>query len=178
MVTNSFSKETKETLNKLLGLMFQSNSIADNIAYALNCELDCPHASSLFHQGFAHMFPGDEFADKLSEIMIHEGVRPVRRPLHGDDDTYDNIVLAFEDCYRMMAQLKQETLDTIDFLEYDKNARVLIIELEDIAKVESVMLHQCDIWRQKAKAYFATNDTRGFDKDFDKFSNFDFVQNA
>lgn len=106
MVGNSFSTDIRDNLNKLLGLFFQSNSIADNIAYALDCELDCPHAASLFHQGFAHMFPGDQFADKLSDIMIHEGVRPVRMAQHADDENYENIVIAFEECYDMMAKVK------------------------------------------------------------------------
>lgn len=174
MVSNGLSDEIVKGLNRLLAIFFQANSMADNIAYALDCELDCPVASALFHEGFAHVFPGDHFADKLSALMVHEGVRPVRLSLDEDAERYDNIVVAFEDCYNMMAKVKQETLDLIELLDYDKYARVFVIELEDIAKIESAMLHQCDIWRKKAKAYFDANDTRGFDKDFDKFSNFGF----
>jgi hypothetical protein len=45
MVSNNYTPEIVEALNDLLGSFFQMNSIADNMAYALDCELNCPCAS-------------------------------------------------------------------------------------------------------------------------------------
>lgn len=42
MVSNNYTPEIVEALNDLLGSFFQMNSIADNMAYALDCELNCP----------------------------------------------------------------------------------------------------------------------------------------
>ena len=91
MVSNNYTPEIVEALNDLLGSFFQMNSISDNMAYALDCELNCPCASQVFHLKFAHVFPSDTFADKLSEVMIQEGIRPVRKSLNGNEDTYENI---------------------------------------------------------------------------------------
>lgn len=74
MVSNNYTPEIVEALNDLLGSFFQMNSASDNMAYALDCELNCPCASQVFHSKFAHVFPSDTFADKLSEIMIQEGI--------------------------------------------------------------------------------------------------------
>ena len=82
MVSNNYTPEIVEALNDLLGSFFQMNSISDNMAYALDCELNCPCASQVFHLKFAHVFPSDTFADKLSEVMIQEGIRPVRKSLN------------------------------------------------------------------------------------------------
>ena len=93
MVKNNFDENVRDSLNGLLTLFFQSNSACDNMAYALDCELDCHSASDIFHKKFAHLFPGDKMADKLSEIMVNEGVRPIRGALSQDSSNYENIVV-------------------------------------------------------------------------------------
>lgn len=107
MVKNNFDENVKETLNNLLTLFFQANSASDNMAYALDCELDCHSASNIFHKKFAHLFPGDNLADKLSEIMVNEGVRPIRGALSQDSVDYENIVVLFEDAYNLMNTVKK-----------------------------------------------------------------------
>lgn len=174
MVTNNLNAEVKDALNNLLKTFFKANSTADNIAYALDCELNCPVASKLYHEEFAHVFPSDKYADLLSNVMVCEGVRPVRKSFDGDTDTYDNIVLAFEDNYKLMYDVKTEILSTIELLDFYKECKVFIIILEEMALTASKMLHQSDIWRQKAKEYYESGSVRGFDKDFRIFSDFNF----
>lgn len=168
MVSNNYTPEIVEALNDLLGSFFQMNSISDNMAYALDCELNCPCASQVFHLKFAHVFPSDTFADKLSEVMIQEGIRPVRKSLNGNEDTYENIELLFNDAYTEMDSLKRKILDTIDFLDYNKSCKVFVIVLENMAEVASSLLHQCDTWRQKAKLYSASPEL--FDAEFEGFT--------
>lgn len=169
MVSNNYTPEIVNALNDLLRAFFQMNSAADNMAYALDCELDCPIASGIFHEKFAHIFPSETFADKLSEIMIHEGVRPVRQTLKANDSNYDNIILLFEDAYTEMDALKKNILEVIEFLDYNKSCKVFVITLENMAEKASELLHQCDIWRQKAKVYSNSN-LPMFDADFESFT--------
>ena len=168
MVSNNYTPEVVEALNDLLGSFFQMNSVADNMAYALDCELNCPCASQVFHLKFAHAFPSDIFADKLSETMIQEGVRPVRKALNSDEYIYENIELLFNDAYTEMEFLKKKILDTIEFLDYNKSCKVFVIVLENMAEVASSFLHQCDIWRQKAKLYSTSPEL--FDAEFEGFT--------
>ena len=72
------SQETEEKLNIILGKLFQMNSFCDNVAYGLDCELKCQLASSVYHQKFSHLFPSDDFADKLSNTMVETNLRPIR----------------------------------------------------------------------------------------------------
>lgn len=170
MVKNNFDENVKTALNALLTAFFQANSESDNMAYALDCELDCHSASTKFHQSFAHLFPGDIYADKLSEIMVNEGVRPVRGALEANADTYENIAVLFEDAYRMMADLKMQILNTIELLDYNKDCKVFVVELEEMSRHASVLLHQCDIWRSKANAYLKSDRVYEFDIDFEEFT--------
>ena len=165
MVKNNFDENVRDSLNGLLTLFFQSNSACDNMAYALDCELDCHSASDIFHKKFAHLFP-----DKLSEIMVNEGVRPIRGALSQDSSNYENIVVLFEDAYNTMNNVKQGLLNTIEFLDYNKDCKVFVIELEEMARYASVLLHQCDIWRSKAKDYYEAGKTYKFDIDFEEFT--------
>ena len=170
MVKNNFDENVRDSLNGLLTLFFQSNSACDNMAYALDCELDCHSASDIFHKKFAHLFPSDKMADKLSEIMVNEGVRPIRGALSQDSSDYENIVVLFEDAYNTMNNVKQGLLNTIEFLDYNKDCKVFAIELEEMARYASVLLHQCDIWRSKAKDYYEAGRTYKFDIDFEEFT--------
>ena len=141
------------------------------MAYALDCELECHCASEEFHKKFAHLFPSDKMADKLSKIMVNEGVRPVRGALTADSSEYDNIVILFEDVYNIMNTVKQEIFSTIDFLEYNKDCKVFVIELEEMARYASVLLlRQCDIWKTKAKYYLEAGKAYKFDEDFEDFT--------
>ena len=168
MVSNNYTPEIVEALNDLLRSFFQMNSIADNMAYSLDCELNCPQASEIFHHKFAHVFPSDTFADKLSEIMVQEGVRPIRKSLEANVDIYDNIELLFNDAYTEMEKLKKKILDVIEFLDYNKSCKVFVIVLENMAEVAGSLLHQCDTWRQKARLYSASPEL--FDANFEGFT--------
>ena len=170
MVTNNFSPEAIKLANDLLTKFFQMNLDCDNIAYALDTYLNCPKASEIYHQKFAHLWPSDEFADNWSAILVDEGVKPHRGPLTTEDREFDNIVTAFEDNYRNTERLKADILSAIEFYDYDKEYKVLVIELEEMSRKVSKLVHQCDIWRTKAKEYFNDGKTYKFDIDFEEFT--------
>ena len=100
--------------------------------------------------------------------MIQEGIRPIRKPLNGNEDIYENIELLFNDTYTEMDSLKRKILDTIEFLDYNKSCKVFVIVLENMTEVASSLLHQCDIWRQKAKLYSTSPEL--FDAEFEGFT--------
>lgn len=151
---------------------FKANSECDNRAYALACELNCPNASELYHKGFAHLFPSDEYADKLSDAMVISGIRPVRKGFDGDEKIYNNIKELFEENYGMMADVRQSILDAIDLLDYNVDNKEIVVQLEDMAVSSSKWLHVCDVWRKKAAEYYKDGKTYKFDIDFEDFCDF------
>ena len=170
MVKNNFTPEKKKLCNDLLTSFFQMNQDCDNIAYALDSYLECPKASSIYHLKFAHIWPSDTFADHWSEILVNEGIVPHRGSQAGNDEEYTNIVDAFEDNYRNVTTLKDSVLNAIEILDYEKGCKVLVLELEEFARIMSGLVHQSDIWRGKAKKYLNDGKVYKFDIDFEDFT--------
>ncbi|HAU84672.1 MAG TPA: hypothetical protein DCW90_03945 [Lachnospiraceae bacterium] len=170
MVKNSFTPEVKDLCNSLLTAFFQMNQDCDNIAYALDSYLNCPKASEVYHQKFAHVWPSDTFADHWSSVLVKEGIIPRRGPQNVEDGEYANIADIFETNYTNVSDLKEKILGAIEVLDYEKNCKVLVIELEDMATKISAYVHQSDIWREKANAYLKANRDFEFDIDFEEFT--------
>ena len=164
------SDACEKALNKLLGAFFQMNSISDNMAYALDCELDCPIASKEFHLKYAHAFVGDTFADKLSDTMVRNNLRPVRYALVENVKSYNNISEVFEENYVEIGKLRSLIANTIYELDYDLENKSIVVLLENM--LEDLMQYhkQASIWADKAKEYVSANDVRSFDKHFDDFT--------
>ena len=83
---------------------------------------------------------------------------------------YTNIVDAFEDNYRNITTLKDSVLNAIEILDYEKGCKVLVLELEEFARILSGLVHQSDIWRNKAKNYLNDGKVYKFDIDFEDFT--------
>lgn len=168
-----YPKEVTEILNDLLRDFFKCNSTTDNMAYALQCELNCNAAGDYYHHHFAHVFPSDVFADGLSDLMVKSGIRPVRKGFEGDTELYDNIAILFNENYDMIVKLRDKIVNAIDFLDYDKNNKQIVIKLEEILTSCMEWVRICFIWKQKAEEYYNANDTKKFDIDFEDFYEFD-----
>ena len=170
MVKNNFTPEVKQLCNNLLTAFFQMNQDCDNIAYALDSYLECPQASEIYHQKFAHVWPSDTFADHWSSVLVKEGIAPHRGSQTAEEGEYENIVVAFEENYTNAVKVKESILNAIDVLDYEKGCKVLVVELEEFATKISTLVHQCDIWRNKAKNYFDDGKVYKFDIDFEDFT--------
>lgn len=164
------SEDVVNKLNDILGRMFQMNSFCDNIAYALDCELECQLASKVYHIKFSHDFPSDNLADKLSDVMIYSNIRPVRKALQENISTYENIVIAFSDNVKEMELLRELIYKSIEELDYDFNNKQLVLALEDILLHIQILLKQSYIWEEKAIEYFKKDDVRGFNIHFEEFT--------
>jgi hypothetical protein len=163
------SQEVADKLNDLLAMFFKANSRADNMAYALDCELECQNVSDIYHHKFAHLFPSDMFADGLSDVMIRSNIRPVRRSFEGDFNNYKDIVELFTDNVDMMEGLRNKVQDIIDDLDTDINNKEIVVELEDMLVSIVKLLKISNIWLEKAQDYQKRDDVRQFNVDFEKF---------
>lgn len=163
-------KNCENILNKILGAFFQMNSIADNMAYALDCELLCPIASKQFHISYAHAFVGDTFADRISNTMVQNNLRPVRLALVENVKSYEDIDELFTENYNEIDKLRKLIYNSIDELDYDASNKSIVVFLESI--LESLMPYhkQAAIWADKAKEYAKSNNVGKFDVHFEKFT--------
>lgn len=144
-------------LNQLLSMFFKMNSIADNMAYSLDVDLKCPNASKIFHEKYAHAFPSEIFADKLSEDMTMLGYRPRRIGFSGDTHDYEDIVSLFNDNLEEILKVKESIENCIDELDYDIGNKAIILTLEDLLKNLLPYIHQSKIWLQQAERYGEKN---------------------
>lgn len=164
------SQETENKLNIILGRLFQMNSFCDNIAYGLDCELKCQLASNVYHQKFAHAFPSDSFADKLSEVMVKTNLRPVRYGLKDNIKIYENIIEAFGENVKEMENLRELICKTIEDLDYDYNNKNIVMVLEEILLSAQDLLKQSYIWEEKAEEYYNKDEMREFNNKFEEFT--------
>ena len=109
-------KNCENILNKILGAFFQMNSIADNMAYALDCELLCPIASKQFHISYAHAFVGDTFADRISNTMVQNNLRPVRLALVENVKSYEDIDELFTENYNEIDKLRKLIYNSLTYI--------------------------------------------------------------
>lgn len=140
-------------LNKLLSMFFKMNSITDNMAYSLAVDLKCPNVSTIFHEKYAHVFPSDKFADKLSDDMIMYGYRPRRIGFEGDTHNYENIIDLFNDNYEEILKIKSCIENLIEELDYDISNKMIILTLEKILENLLPYVHQSKIWLEQVENY-------------------------
>ena len=144
-------------LNKLLSMFFKMNSIADNMSYSLAVDLKCPNASKIFHERYAHVFPSDIFADKLSEDMIMCGYRPRRLGYDGDTHNYEDIITIFNDNFEEILKIKQFIENLIDELDFDIGNKIVILTLEKLLENLLPYVHQSKVWLDQAECYGERN---------------------
>lgn len=83
-------EETYNALNELAKMCFEMNAVADNIYYNM-ADLYYNHSAELFHHSYAHAWP--QVADMISDEMLKLNARPVRLPVDGSSEKYDNLEL-------------------------------------------------------------------------------------
>lgn len=148
-----YGKEIETLLNQLMNLCFYSNLVADDIAYQLQTVMDLDQTGEIYHTHFAHWFTGDSAADLISSIMINSNIQPKRASLKKDEITYSNITEVFSKNVELFENLRRETINVLDNLEYDISNKELTIQLEDFLVSVTNMLRKSNIILGKAQAY-------------------------
>lgn len=161
--------EVVESLNDLLCMFFKCNSIADNIAYDLEVDKNCPNASDFYHHNIAHWFTGDDAADKLSAIMIKMNARPVRKSFEGDEKRYSSISDMFRVNLAMFEGLAEKLQEIIEVCDYDRKNKYLVIELENMMESVQDKIRIANIWLDKVILYEEKDKMYAFDEDFEDF---------
>ena len=155
-------EETYNALNELTKMCFEMNAVADNIYYNM-ADL---YSAELFHHSYAHAWP--QVADMISDEMLKLNARPVRLPVDGSSEKYDNLELmmavnaaavnkVFEKC--------KEIVDLADMLD-DVDIRIFGENL-----LNGVLLNyvkQADEWLQVTKTVPAYQ----FDIHFSDYTHF------
>ena len=158
-------EETYNALNELTKMCFEMNAVADNIYYNM-ADLYYNHSAELFHHSYAHAWP--QVADMISDEMLKLNARPVRLPVDGSSEKYDNLELmmavnaaavnkVFEKC--------KEIVDLADLLD-DVDIRIFGENL-----LNGVLLNyvkQADEWLKVIKSVPAYH----FDIHFDDYTHF------
>ena len=158
-------EETYNALNELTKMCFEMNAVADNIYYNM-ADLYYNHSAELFHHSYAHAWP--QVADMISDEMLKLNARPVRLPVDGSSEKYDNLELmmavnaaavnkVFEKC--------KEIVDLADMLD-DVDIRIFGENL-----LNGVLLNyvkQADEWLQVTKTVPAYQ----FDIHFSDYAHF------
>ena len=157
------SQSTYEKLNDFLQKCFQMNSYCDNLAYNMSY-LHMINTESVFHQKFAHAFPG--FADIVSEMMIKLDAKPIRKALIANVDDYDNFKLIFADLKDNIDNYRRDIIDVIEAADINGDIEVKIT-MESFLHNFINYLNQVNIWYKKSKEYSQVED---FDQDFTSFT--------
>ena len=84
-------QETYDALNELIGMCFSMNAVADNIYYNM-ANAYYNHSAEKFHHSYAHAW--GQIADMISDEMLKLNARPVRLPVEGSVEEYENLALA------------------------------------------------------------------------------------
>lgn len=161
------SDVTKTALNELVKMTFQMNAWADNVAYSLDIDFNCPNAEPIYHHKYAHVF--GVWADEISTKMSHFGIRAVRMGLETSDKIYSNLFELFQDNYNNMLKYRECVLETRQVADDNGDVEIVIF-LETFWDSKTVFLKQDNIWMLKAKEYVDKFDVESFDRDFESFT--------
>ena len=115
------SEEAYKRCNAILGHMFDLNAICDNCAYNFNYHY-YNKLGNIYHESYAHLFPGVNFADGLSGKMLELNARPVRLALPDHTDEYKGVADAFAVTDVAIRALEAEVADCLKYLESDRSA--------------------------------------------------------
>lgn len=115
------SDEAYKRSKMILGHMFELNSITDNVAYNMNFHY-LNKMGDIYHLSFAHLFPGNSFADGLSDKMLELNARPIRPAMAEHSEEYQDAAAGFDVTAVAVKSLEKEIGDMIIYLESDRSA--------------------------------------------------------
>ena len=145
-------KVSETTINKLQLLLksfFNANAKSDNIAYWLGYNY-YNNIEKIYHEKWAHAFPGDDFADGLSNFMLKLDIRPVRIGLESHDYDYKDLVEVFEDNKNMIESLLNEVHELIEIAEMNDDVEVKLYA-EELSLLILDYFKQAEEWEHVSK---------------------------
>ena len=148
------SQPTKDALYKLSQKFFQMNRTWDNLLGYAGVKWAFSKFSSVFHGGYAHLFP--LLADRVNEILLRYNEVPRYLVTLEDTRTYDTMLDMFEtnlDEHEEAYEMLKEAIDIAD-ANGDKNAAK---ELDALLRIFNRFMETAILLRDKAQVYGEAN---------------------
>lgn len=117
------SKDSYESMNKLIAILFDANAIIDNLAYSLDYHY-YNKIANIVHHGVAHAMPA--LADEVSDQMLLLSARPVRKPIGGYEQDYQTPKEVFVVLVQTMSNVRQYVRDLIETADLNEDDEVRI----------------------------------------------------
>ena len=133
----------------LLKDFFDANAASDNIAYWLGYNY-YNNIEKLYHEKWAHAFPGDIFADGLSAFMLKLDIRPVRYGLQDHEYDYADLVEVFEDNKKIVENLREDVVSLVEVAEMNDDLEVKLYA-EKLVEILVDYYKQAEEWEHVAK---------------------------
>jgi len=143
------SNVTIDKMQILLKEFFNANAKSDNIAYWLGYNY-YNNIEKIYHQKWAHAFPGDQFADGLSNMMLKLGIRPVRLALENHTKDFNNLIEVFDENKNIIEVLVNEIHELIELAELNGDVEVKLYA-EELALIILDYEKQAEEWAYIAK---------------------------
>ena len=141
------SKESYDKLNQLAGKCFNANAIVDNLAYCLDYHY-FNEIAKVVHLRVAHKLP--EFADLITDKMLELSARPIRVDIKGYSEDYEKLQPIFEELYKTMVELLEDTRKLIGIADLNEDDEVRIFCEEFLAEI-SMYVKQAEEWVNASK---------------------------
>jgi ferritin len=104
--------QTLTEIQKLIDLLFQGNSLHDNIVYSMATYLNLPNFYLFMHYSISHVFP--EFSDMITDFGIERNDVFHRNALITNDREYNNIIECLQDSYNCFIGIQNQVEKCID----------------------------------------------------------------
>lgn len=160
------SAEAKQTMNELVGFLFQCNSETDNLVYNFQF-LKMYESASVFHENVAHKFP--EWSDKCTSVMDALGSKAVRFGLQPNTETYSEPIEVFRQFSKVMENTRNKVLSTLEVLDYDMNNKELCLMLEDLSQEVLAVMYTVNKVLDMAEFYNSKEKMIQFDTRVDDY---------
>lgn len=145
------SKESYDRLNALTAMCFNANAVFDNLAYSLDYHYFA-NISKMVHLCVAHIMP--EWADMITEEMIELSARPVRKPIGGYTEDYEDVKDVFAAMLVTLNEMRQATRSLIESADMDGDDEVRIFA-ENFLTVIKPYIKQAEEWANAANVLSA-----------------------
>ncbi|WP_297419568.1 hypothetical protein [Clostridium sp.] len=154
-------------IQKLVDMMFQGNSLHDNIVYSMATYLCVPHLYEFMHYSISHEFP--ILADNITDFAILRNDVIHRGALVENNKTYNNIVECLQDSYDCFIEIQKQVEIAIDSaIENKDKAFEDFLRSFNVDKI-SLYIKQMKNLLDGAKSYASSGILPLFNRDFKKY---------
>lgn len=108
------SNELNEQLNQLIGKCFAINRMLDRGMSLLKVRWKLSLASDILHPKVAHAYPGDQFADSISDYQAQRDMESIYPATPMGNREYNNPLEFFEDFHKENLEFQDMIQDAMD----------------------------------------------------------------